>query len=251
LTTRTPLLNKARSLVNVVPVNMDLPEGLGLKGENIKIGVWDYGLTGFHRDIEGQFQNVETSFFNNGGTQHTTMVTGAIVSKGVIREENIGMAPKAKVYAYNFFGDILNEIVSAKNSYGVYVSNHSYNLGSAFRCFSDYSYNTASIQIDQLALDEPKIVTVFAAGNSAVACAYDYKTIVSGFQYGKNTITVGNLQNNETFYPGSAKGPTNDGRLKPDVMAKGSSSFVPTLGIVLPTPTDNYTLVMEHHSHLH
>jgi hypothetical protein len=241
ITTRTPLLNKARSLVNVVPVNMDLPEGLGLKGENIKIGVWDYGLTGFHRDIEGQFQNVETSFFNNGGTQHTTMVTGAIVSKGVIREENIGMAPKAKVYAYNFFGDILNEIVSAKNSYGVYVSNHSYNLGSAFRCFSDYSYNTASIQIDQLALDEPKIVTVFAAGNSAVACAYDYKTIVSGFQYGKNTITVGNLQNNETFYPGSAKGPTNDGRLKPDVMAKGSSSFVPTLGIVLPTPTDNYT----------
>lgn len=241
INTRTPLLNKARSLVNIVPVNLDVPKGLGLKGENIKIGVWDYGLTGFHRDIEGQIENVETDFFNNAGTQHTTMVTGAIASKGVIREEYVGMAPNSKVYVYNFFGNVLDEIVSAKNNYGVYVSNHSYNLGAAFRCFSNYSYNTASYQIDQLALNEPKIVTVFAAGNSAAACAYDYKTIVSGFQYGKNVITVGNLQNNETFYPGSAKGPTNDGRLKPDVMAKGSSSFTPTLGIVLPIPSDNYT----------
>lgn len=239
--TRTPLLNRARSLVNVTPVNLEVPKGLGINGENIKIGVWDYGLTGFHRDIEGHFQNVENNFYNTGGTQHTTMVTGAIVSNGVLRPESIGVASKAKIFAYNFYGDIINEILSAKINHGVYVSNHSYNLGAAFKCFSNYNYNTASVQIDQFALDEPQIITVFAAGNSAVACAYDYKTIVSGFQYGKNTITVGNLQNNETFYPGSAKGPTNDGRLKPDVMAKGSSSFVPTLGIVLPTPTDNYT----------
>ncbi|HUH75097.1 MAG TPA: S8 family serine peptidase [Chitinophagales bacterium] len=239
--TRTPLLSVGRSLVNVNTVQLEIPKGLGIQGENIKIGVWDYGLTGFHRDIEGQFQNVENNFYNNGGTQHTTMVTGAIASKGILREESIGIAPKSKVYVYNFYGNIIDEILSAKNNYEVYVSNHSYNLGAAYKCFSNYSYNTASVQIDQFSLDEPELVTVFAAGNSAAACAYDYKTIVAGFQYGKNIITVGNLQNNETFYPGSAKGPTNDGRLKPDVMAKGSSSFVPTLGIVLPTPTDNYT----------
>lgn len=239
--TRTPLLNQARNLLNIHPVNAETPKGLGIQGENIKIGVWDYGLTGFHRDIEGQFQNVENNFYNNGGTQHTTMVTSAIASKGVLRGEYVGMAPKSKVFVYNFYGDIINEILSAKNNYEVYVSNHSYNLGASFKCFSSYTYNTASVEIDQFLIDEPQIVTVFAAGNSAVACAYDYKTIVAGFQYGKNVITVGNLQNNETFYPGSAKGPTNDGRLKPDVMAKGSSSFVPTLGIILPTPTDNYT----------
>ncbi len=237
---RTPLQITANGLMNVEQVHREEPVGLNLQGEGISIGVWDYGLTGFHRDLEGQFTNVEKDFYNAGGTQHTTLVTGAIAAKGILRERSIGVAPKAKAYVYNYFGKVLDEIVQAKNNFNVYTTNHSYNIGSTFRCFTDYSYSTASVQIDQFAIDEPQIVNLFAAGNSAAACAFDFKTIVPGFQYAKNVILVGNLQNNETFYPGSAKGPTNDGRLRPDVMAKGSGSFTPTTGIVLPSPTDTY-----------
>lgn len=238
---RTPLLNAARGLMNVANVHLPEPTGLGLQGNGIKIGVWDYGLTGFHKDIENQFINVEKSFYNAGGTQHTTLVTGAIASKGVLRQDYIGMAPGAKVFVYNYFGKVIDEILSAKNNYGVFLTNHSYNLGSAFRCFTEYSYSTASQQIDRFALEEPQIVNIFAAGNSSAACAYDYRTIVPGFQYAKNVILVGNIQNNETFYPGSAKGPTTDGRLGPLVVAKGSGSFTPTTGIILQTPADSYT----------
>ncbi|MCO5234538.1 MAG: S8 family peptidase [Chitinophagales bacterium] len=238
---RTPLQNNAGALSNYSRVHQSIPIGLGIGGAGINIGVWDYGLAGFHRDLSGQFTNVEKNFYGNGATQHSTLVLGAIASKGVLRDDYIGAAPQSKVLMYDFFGSVLDEMRDAKENHQVYVTNHSYNLGGNYRCFTDYAYSTASQQIDQFAIDEPQIVNVFAAGNSAVACAYDYKTIVPGFQYGKNVLLVGNLQRNETFYPGSAKGPTNDGRLRPDVMAQGSGSFTPTTGILLQTPTDGYT----------
>lgn len=238
---RTPLLKDAAPLLNYTHVNASEPLGLGLRGEGVKIGVWDYGLTGFHKDIEGQFENVERDFYNATGTQHTTLVTSAIAAKGILRSEYVGVAPSSKVFVYNFYGKILNEVRDAKEKYGVYITNHSYNIGSAFRCFTNYQYSTASIEIDKFVLDEPYMVHLFAAGNSSGACAYDFKTIVPGFQYAKNVIVVGNLQNNETFYPGSGKGPTSDGRLAPHVMSKGSGSFSPTTGIVLASPTDTYT----------
>ena len=237
---RTPLLNTMRAFLNIDAVHSESPLGLNFKGENIKLGIWDYGIAGFHKDLEGQIVNLDRNFYGASASQHSTLSSGAMLSKGVLRTENIGAAPKAKGYLYDFFGPILDEIKSVNENYGVFATNHSYNLGDAYRCFYDYRYSTASAEIDQFAIDNKRIVNVFAAGNSARACAYDYKTIVPGFQYAKNVILVGNLQTNETFYPGSAKGPTNDGRLAPHVMAKGSESFTPTKGITLPTPVDGY-----------
>lgn len=237
---RTPLLSAARGISNLENVHLELPDGLGIQGEGIKIGVWDYGIAGFHRDLKDKVVNVEKDFFGGTASQHATFVSGAIASNGVLRPLSIGAAPKSTVYTYNFFSDVLQEVIDAKNKYNVSVTNHSYNLGSGFRCFVDYEYSTASAQIDQLAIDEPRMTHVFAAGNSAIACAWDYQTIAPGFQYGKNIIVVGNIQDDEDIYPGSAQGPTNDGRLRPDVVAKGAGNFNPNYGIVLPSPTDSY-----------
>ncbi|MCO5247589.1 MAG: S8 family serine peptidase [Chitinophagales bacterium] len=238
---RTPLLNTMRSLMNIDIVQSPEPLGLNLKGEDINLGIWDDGIGGFHKDLEENIINVDRNFYGASASQHTTLTTGAILSKGLLRPDFIGAAPKAKAYIYDFFGEVLNQILDANQKYDVFATNHSYNLGDAYRCFYDYQYSTASTQIDQFAIDHPQITNIFAAGNSARDCPYDFKTIVPGFQYGKNVILVGNLQNNETFYPGSAKGPTNDGRFAPHIMAKGSSSFTPTTGFVLPTPVDGYT----------
>jgi hypothetical protein len=238
---RTPLASTAVTMNRVNLVNASEPVGLGLTGEGIGVGVWDFGAPGPHKDISIPLVAVENEFFNITGTQHTTLVTGAIAGRGVLRPEIKGMAPDAKVYVHNFFGNIIEEIKALKAGKNVHVTNHSYNVGSSFRCFTSYQYSTASVLMDELARQEPRLVNVFAAGNSATACAYDFGTIVPGFQYGKNIILVGNLQNNETTYPGSAKGPTSDGRLKPDIMSKGASSFTPTTGIILPSPVDGYT----------
>jgi len=240
ITGRTVLANTALTQNRVNLVHEPAPSVLGLKGEGVSIGVWDFGASGPHQDLNRSVRNVENEFFNAVGSQHTTLVAGAISGDGLLREEIIGMAPESKVYVHNFFGDIPAEIKKARADFGIQVSNHSYNVGGSFQCFAPYNYSTASRQMDQLAREVPTLLNVFAAGNSAAACPFDFGTIVPGFQYAKNVLLVGNLQNSEATDPGSAKGPTTDGRLGPEIMAKGASSFTPRRGIILPAPVDTY-----------
>jgi hypothetical protein len=239
---RTPLANLALTMNRVNKVHDSTSGGLNLKGKGIKIGVWDFGPAGNHLDYQSGVHNVENDFFNVTGSTHTSLVTGAIVGRGVVRQDIVGMAPDADVFVYNFFGDIIDEMRQAYDQSGVKVANHSYNLGAAFNCDALYSYDANSALMDDLALEKPDFLQVLAAGNSAGPCPYDYVNIVPGYQYSKNVLTVGNLQNNETLYPGSAKGPTTDGRLKPDICTKGASTFTPTAtGILLPGINQNYT----------
>lgn len=237
---RTALANTALTQNRVNLVHEAQPHGLGLKGEGVSVGVWDFGASGPHQDLNRSVTNVENEFFNAVGSQHTTLVAGAITGDGLLRQEIIGMAPESRVFVHNFFGDIPAEIRKARANFGIQVSNHSYNIGGSFQCFTPYSYSTASRQMDELALEVPTLLNVFAAGNSAAACPFDFGTIVPGFQYAKNVLLVGNLQNSEETDPGSAKGPTTDGRLGPEIMAKGASSFSPRRGIILPAPVDTY-----------
>lgn len=242
LDSRTPLANLSMTMNRVNKVHEAAPTGLGLRGDGVKIGVWDFGAVGNHFDYELGVDNIENEFFNTTGSQHTSLVSGAIVGRGVIRQDIVGMAPEAQVYVHNFFGDIIQEMRASYTNQGIRVANHSYNLGAAFQCDAFYSYDAASAAIDDFALEKSDLLQVLAAGNSAGPCPFDYENIVPGFQYGKNVLTVGNLQNNETLYPGSAKGPTTDGRLKPDICSKGASTFTPSAtGIVLPGINQNYT----------
>lgn len=242
LESRTPLAGLSYTMNRVNKVHEAAPAGLGLRGSGVKIGVWDFGAVGNHLDYELGVDNIENEFFNTTGSQHTSLVSGAIVGRGVIRQDIVGMAPEAEVYVHNFFGDIIEEMRTAHSAQGIRVANHSYNLGAAFQCDAFYSYDAASAAIDDFALEKPDLLQVLAAGNSAGPCPFDYENIVPGFQYGKNVVTVGNLQNNETLYPGSAKGPTTDGRLKPDICSKGASTFTPSAtGIILPGINQNYT----------
>jgi hypothetical protein len=239
---RTPLVSLSMTMNRVNKVQEAVPTGLGLLGDGVKIGVWDFGAVGNHFDYEQGVDNIENEFFNTTGSQHTSLVSGAIVGRGVIRQDIVGMAPKAEVYVHNFFGDIIQEMRDSYTNQGIRVANHSYNLGAAFQCDAFYSYDAASAAIDDFALEKSDLLQVLAAGNSAGPCPFDYENIVPGFQYAKNVVTVGNLQNNETLYPGSAKGPTTDGRLKPDICSKGASTFTPSAtGIVLPGINQNYT----------
>ena len=239
---RTPLANLAITMNRVNVVNKPSPHGLGLKGNGIGIGVWDFGAAGNHVDLDVSVENIENTFFNATGSQHTSLVSGAIAGRGVLRQDIMGVAPESKVYVHNFFGDIINEMRTLYSSKTVRVTNHSYNVGNNFQCFVPYAYDAVSSLLDDYVREKPDMVNVYAAGNSASLCAYDYSTIVPGFQYAKNIITVGYLQNDETLYPGSARGPTNDGRLRPEIMAKGASTFTPTAtGIVLTGLNQNYT----------
>lgn len=237
---RTPLASTSFTMTRANKVQSNIGDGLGLTGAGIGIGVWDYGAAGNHVDFENSVLNVENEFYSVTGSQHTSQVAGAIAGRGVLSPDVVGIAPKSKVYVHNFFGDILEEMRQLYITKDVHVTNHSYNVGSTFACGVLYEYDAASAAMDQIALEYPNLVNVFAVGNSATGCPYSYGNVVPGFQYAKNVITVGWLQNNETLYPGSAKGPTSDGRLRPEIVTKGASTFSPNAGMILTGINQNY-----------
>ena len=76
----------------------------------------------------------------------------------------------------------------------------------------------------------PKLLHVFAAGNDGFNnCSpfpIPFGTIKSGFRTGKNILTVGSMDNTTyTVWGPSSRGPTNDGRMKPEIVAAELASF--------------------------
>ena len=107
------------------------------------------------------------------------------------------------------------------NSYGI-VNNQN-------DCNEFGDYNTYSAEIDAQAQTMTDLLHVFAAGNSGGQTCSPYsggkRTVFDGPQTAKNSITVGaldkNLANNRSGF--SSQGPTDDGRLKPEISAIGNA----------------------------
>jgi subtilisin family serine protease len=111
-------------------------------------------------------------------------------------------------------------------------------------------YNPLSYYVDSQMLAYPKLLHVFAAGNDGSQTCSPYPisfaTIKSGFQTAKNILTVGSMNNViYTLSPNSSRGPTNDGRIKPELVAGGvnitstipGSLYSPMSGTSMASPT--------------
>ena len=74
-----------------------------------------------------------------------------------------------------------------------------------------------------------QLLHVFAAANSGnMTCApypFKYATIAGGYQPAKNVLTVGATNNEDAIASFSSRGPADDGRLKPEVVAYGAGRF--------------------------
>ncbi|WP_127846678.1 S8 family serine peptidase [Psychroflexus aestuariivivens] len=211
---------------------------LSLSGAGFEIGVWDGGNV---RDTHQEFDNRVINQESGSLSSHATHVSGTIASSGQFDVQSKGMAFNSTVKAYDF-GNDTSEMIIESNS-GLLISNHSYglspdNLPDAF--FGNY--NSQASTIDQITFNSPYYTAVFSAGNSRNAPAsqggpynsskhpYD---LLTGKNLAKNVIAVANTQqvlnytnrssvmiNNSSSY-----GPTDDGRIKPDIAAKGTNTY--------------------------
>ena len=174
------------------------------------------------------------------------------------------MAPQATIIS-QYFSDILvnaptyitdNDLVLTNNSYTEYNS----------ACIYDGEYDAYANYIDAQLIAYPELLHVFAAGNDGqLHCTpypAPYRTIKSGFQCAKNILTVGNLNNaNSTIYFQSSSGPVDDGRIKPEIVA-GGTSIISTLpnnaygtmtgtSMAAPTVTGTLALLYQRYRQLH
>ncbi len=222
---------------------------LDLEGNDMTIGVWeiDHPLSS-HVEFQDDQGNSRISIIDEANPEvdfHATHVTGTIGASGVNQSAK-GMAPKSSIIAYNSNGDN-GEVTMAHTSTGMLISNHSYGVyiyddETNEQQVPDWymgSYHSPGITWDQIHRNSPKYLKVTSAGNSGL------RSYPNGLGSGldkltadknsKNSLIVASAQISiNPFSNGisslkissfSSQGPTDDGRIKPDITGRGESVF--------------------------
>jgi len=201
--------------------------GRNLTGNGITIGIGD-NADPYHLDNTQNLINRNpalATFFNHG-----RQVTGVIGGDGLIEERYRGVAIKSQLItdAYDY---VISKSDVYFTDYNMTVTNNSYFNGLA-GCPGNGEYNELSEYVDQQMYNNQFLQHIFAVGNDGnFTCApfpYSFGTVKSGYQTGKNILTVGNYSitsdNLNQGIPGAtSRGPVMDGRIKPEIIASGTS----------------------------
>ncbi len=200
-------------------------------GTGVTVGHGDDGAIGDHIDFIGRL--TQNSPPSNG--DHGDHVAGTIFGAGNLDPKGRGMAPGAEIY-YQDYPDNLNNVDQDFNTHNVRITSSSYSNG----CNAGYTGFTRQMDLD--IEDHNSVIHVFSAGNSGNSdCGYGagsgWGNITGGHKIAKNVMTVANLTRTDVLAGSSSRGPSEDGRIKPDIAAVGTSVYSTT---DLPSP-NSYT----------
>jgi len=241
---------------------------LSLYGEGINLGVWDEGsIFKEHQEfVDDNNSTIITTTTEESPlitSSHGTSVSGIIIARGVANYTNYdleGIAPKLESLTYYNWNNDMEEIVGQlQTETNFVVSNHSYGIVIYDEDNDRYQLEASEIGeyhendrvLDDIANTYPYYLYVVSAGNEGSLNYPEqeksgYDLITQG-KLAKNILTVGSVVADDTFplYPYlpsgfSSAGPTNDGRIKPEVCAAGE-------GIPMPAWDENNIEKIDHY----
>lgn len=250
-------LNLSSARATTTSLLSDAMLGVLLQGSGMQMAAWDDGLVAPHIELGGRVVATE-------GTQlktHATHVAGTLIAAGVNANAR-GMAPRAELLAFRFDNDEAEmAALAAVAENPLLISNHSYgtvagwtSAGGAWRwvgnpavsATEDYNFGlyTAKAQLlDEIASQAPFYTICWAAGNDRGEPGDGSRPPDcnggTGFDciipdaVAKNIITVGAIDPlaaytspaSVTMSGYSSWGPTDDGRIKPDLVGVGTDVF--------------------------
>tara|TARA_B000000532_G_scaffold69116_1_gene54864 strand:- start:31674 stop:36209 length:4536 start_codon:yes stop_codon:yes gene_type:complete len=209
----------------------------GLNGSGQLIAVADTGIDHDHGDF-GNRIDAKIDVINDGGktgdkwSGHGTHVACTVLGDGT-RGGYAGVAPQAELYFQAMEDDDSGDFYSPSlitlfsNAYSAGARIHSNSWGS-FGSAAQGAYTSESEDVDDKANQYDRyyngyqgLSIIFAAGNDGPNSG-----TVSSPSTAKNSLTVGMHQSRygaapNTIMSGSARGPTDDDRIKPDILAPG------------------------------
>ena len=232
--------------------------GLSLDGTGMVAGEWDAGdVLTTHQEFNNTGSSRVIDQDGSGSTHyHSTHVGGTIIGGGVEAQAK-GMAYNATLDAYDWNSDFSEMAMAASN--GLLISNHSYGTiagwywnGSDWVWYGDTGisndedyhfgfYGSQCEDLDEMAHNAPYYLICFAAGNDRGDGAGETGHPPDGGTDGydcigykgnaKNILTVGAVKDVPGGYSGdptdvemtsfSSWGPSDDGRIKPDIVGNG------------------------------
>ena len=206
-----------------------------LDGSGQIVAVADSGLDHDHGDfgnrIIGNVDVIGDGSTADAHSGHGTHVACTVLGDGS-RGNYQGVAPEAELYFQamendnngNFQWASINNMLNTAYSNGARI--HSNSWGSTSSDWGEYTSSSEDVDdrtryYDQYYSGREGLVVLFAAGNDG-----PNSDTIGSPGTAKNTITVGNSQNRYSGAPnsimdGSSRGPVDDGRIKPDILAPG------------------------------
>ena len=209
--------------------------GTPLNGSGQVVAVADSGLDQDHGDMNNRIKGVVSVVSGDSSTEdthsgHGTHVACTVLGDGY-RGGYAGVAPEAELYFQamerdsdgQFYSPSMNYILNSAYDQSARTHTNSWGAHTNFG-----QYTTDSVDVDDRVnyYDQywsfEGLTVLFSAGNDG-----DGAGTVSPPATAKNQVAVGNHHNRgggapDTLATSSARGPTDDGRLKPDVTAPGS-----------------------------
>lgn len=206
--------------------------GVDITGTGMVVGVWDGGqVRTTHELLSGRVamqagQTLDGSGDNYKGNNHQTHVSGTIVGKDIAAQPSArGVAHNATAKNYDFASD-LPEMTSFAGE-GYLVSNHSYGAANdnTVPVWRFGAYDSEARDWDILVKNAPHYLPFVAGGNEQQSNGNSTKEgydLMTGSSAAKNSVTVGAINGDKAMSDYSNWGPTDDGRVKPDIVAKGT-----------------------------
>ncbi|SIT05078.1 von Willebrand factor type A domain-containing protein [Roseivivax lentus] len=251
--------------VQVAPYN--------LSGAGVTVGVWEANdvVRATHVDLTPRVTVQPGQTASQDG--HALHVTGTIGASGVNNPAAEGMAPAVTILSWDAASDAAEMAVAAAPGAAnrIVASNHSYGIGigwdNAGLVFGSQaafgSYTNLSVGFDQViagdgvSVPATDLVVLKSAGNdrndgpgagpnpddcNQGSAAFDADCLGPRAS-AKNPITVGAMNGGALIANFSSFGPTDDGRLKPDLVANGTN--VLSLGDATGPQTDTGTFTTQ------
>lgn len=218
----TTLNQRERGLFGLTNLTSSEVAGRSLTGNGITVGVGD-DANPLHIDNNKNLINRNPTIV---GTNHGRQVAGTVAGDGLIQERYKGVAPNSMLIS-EYFDYILSKSSIYFTDFGMTVTNNSYYIGQG-GCIGNSEYNELSVYVDRQININPFLQHIFAAGNdgkrTCLQFPLSFATIKSGYQVGKNVLDVGNYHVGfDILDLESSKGPVEDGRIKPEIIASGAS----------------------------
>lgn len=235
---RVPIYTKTKNVASGQVINAHKlynggSLGLNIQGQGMVAGVWDTGpVRATHELLSGQATQIDGSTITDvGGRDHMAHVTGTIVGKALSNgnaqaESARGIAFNATARCYDSQNDLTE--MTAFGGAGFLISNHSYGYPNKATdpVWQLGAYDVQAKDWDLTVKTMPNYLPFVAGGNeqtsSANAASKGGYDVISGNSAAKNVMTVGAVNGDLTMSDYSNWGPTDDGRFKPEIVAKGT-----------------------------
>ena len=209
-----------RTLHRTNAIATDYGAGRHYDGTGVVLELQDDGIIGPHVDYHGRILD---QFLGYNSGNHGDHCAGILMGGGNLDPRAKGNAFGAGLYVYSATGyPGFNSIPQDYGNLGVRITSTSYGNG------CNAGYNSLARMLDQQVRTFPSVMHVFSTGNSGSSnCGYGagsgWGNITGGHKVGKNVISVASVSYLDALDGYSSRGPAHDGRIKPDVAAKGSA----------------------------